>query len=280
MALTEIYQGRVTERDNTGITTSVTYSGTHSECVQFMQNNTIGATYAGLGRLSSISISQQGGSIYNVTAKYLNANGTSGGGSGGSEVVQPDYSFGEYSATIDGSMLSTPLEQHPSYRKNWNYYLIGRCKKPPETTPPTAPTLPQDPTWWSTATASTVMSAADQVTYRWVEHESETPLEDDYVWVVMHTPTMAGFQNYDRALYTETEGVRCQSYADALAIVGSKLNKRGTPTYPTGGMSGFTSGYWKCDRATISWSGEYWLATLTWTYSPDGWSTTLYQAAT
>ena len=279
MALTEIYQGRVIERDNSGITTSITYSGTKAECNTFMSTQTIGATYAGLGRLSSISIAQQGGTIYNVTAKYLNANGASGGGTGGTEVVQPDYAFGEYSATIDGSMLSTPLEQHPSYRKNWNYYLIGRCKKPPETTPPTAPTPPATPAWWSTAVANTVMSATDQMTYRWVEHESETPLEEDYVWVTLQVPQMAGFQNYDRALYTETEGVRCQSYTDAIAIVGSKLNKRGTPEY-TDGMSGFTSGYWKCDRATISWSGEYWLATLTWTYSPDGWNTTLYSAAT
>lgn len=273
MALTEIYQGRVTERDNSGITTSVTYSGTHSDCQQFMQNNTIGATYAGLGRLVSISISQMGGAIYNVTAKYMNANGASGGGGTDPAVIQPDYSFGEYSATLDGSMLSTPLEQHPSYRKNWNYYLIGRCHK---ANPPVPPSLPD---WWSTATALTVMPTADQTTYKWVEHESEAPLEDAYVWVTLAVPQMAGFQNYDRALYTETEGVRCQSYAEAVSVVANKLNKRGTPEYTTG-MSGFTSGYWKCDRATISWSGEYWLATLTWTYSPDGWNATLYAAAT
>lgn len=279
MALTEIYQGRVIERDNSGITTSITYSGTKTDCQDFMEHYQIGTSYAGLGRLVSISISQMGGSIYNVTAKYMNANGASGGGGADPAVEQPDYSFGEYSATIDGSMLSTPLEQHPSYLKNWNHYLIGRCKKPPETTPPTPPTPPALPTWWSTATATTVMSAADQVNYRWVEHESETPLEDDYVWVTLEVPQMAGFQNYDRALYTETEGVRCQSYSQAIGVVGSKLNKRGTPEY-TDGMSGFTSGNWKCDRATISWSGEYWLATLTWTYSPDGWNTTLYQSAT
>lgn len=280
MALTVIHQGRVEERDNSGITTSITYCGTLNDCNQFMQSHYIGATYAGLGRLASMAITQQGGSIYNLTAKYQNANGASGGGSGGEDtVVPPDYSFGSYSATIDGSMLSTPLEQHPSYRKKWNYYLIGRCKKPPETTPPTAPTPPSDPTWYDTATALTVMPVADQAIYKWVEHESETPIEDDYVWVTLHTPTMAGFQNYDRALYTETESQRCQTYAEAVALVKTKLNKRGTPTYTTG-MSGFTDGYWKCDRATVSWTGDYWLATLTWTYSPDGWNATLYAAAT
>ena len=277
MALTVIYQGRTEERDTAGITTSITYSGTLSECTQFIQSNYVGRTYSGLGRLDSMVLSQQGGSIYNVTARYQNANGASGGGSGGEDtVVPPDYSFGSYSATLDGSMLSTPLEQHPSYRKNWNYYLLGRCKKPPETTPPTPPSPPATPAWWSTATATTVMSDSDQMKYKWVEHESETPIEDDYVWVTLQNPQLAGFQSYDRALFTETESQRCQTYAEAVALVATRLNKIGTPTY-TSGMSDFDDGKWKCDRATVQWTGDYWLATLTWTYSPDGWNQTLYQ---
>ena len=281
--VTEIYNGREWERDTNGITTTITYSGTKTDCEGWAGQQTIGATYSGLGRLDSVSVSQFGGAIYHVTAKYQNANGSSGGGTGQS-VTSPDYSFGTYSAQMDGSMLSTPLEIHKNaagqfdYKCNWNNYLLAKCPKPPAGQSPTVPTTPG---WWNSlgANATTgvidTIPSADQETFMMSE-SGTPPIEDNYVWVVLETPTMAGYQSYDRALFTQTESVRFRSYYLACQAIASKLNKIGTPNYNNYG-SAFESGKWKCDRATIQWTGEYWLATLTWTYSPDGWNTTLYQ---
>ncbi len=45
--------------------------------------------------------------------------------------------------------------------------------------------------------------------------------------------------------------------------------------------NGLTGGNWKCDRATVRYSGA-WLASLTWTMSYDtsGWDTDFYDAIT
>ena len=276
MAVTALYQGKTVERNTNGITTTETYSGSKTDCETWANGKTIGATYTGLGRLESISISQYSGSIYTVTAKYQNANGTS---AGGSSVTPPDYAFGQYSASMDGSMISTPLEIHKNasgqydYLSNWNHFLIAKY--------PVGGTVPTTPAWWSTLGADSTtgeispIPAADQTTYQWSENGS-LPVEDGYVWIVLENPTMPGYQCYDRALFTQTESIRFKSYLAACNAVSSKLNKIGTPTYNNYG-SYFQANKWKCDRATIQWTGEYWLATLTWTYSPDGWNTTLYQ---
>lgn len=276
MALTELYEGRTTERDVNGISTTVTYYGSEADCEAWAAAQTIGATYAGLGKLATITISQGGGSIYHVAAKYQNANGTSG--STGSEVVAPDYSYGVYSASLDCSMMSTPLEIHKNssgqydYKCCWNQYLIGKYPK--------NGTAPTTPLWWDTlgANASTgVISpipAAAQQTYQWATYGT-LPQEDGYEFIVLETPTMAGYQSYDRCLFTQTESARFRTYALAVASVANYANKVGTPINNPG--SPFVNGRWKCDRATVSWTGEYWLATLTWTYSPDGWNSTLYQ---
>lgn len=276
--VTEIYNGRTWERDTNGINTSITYSGTKTDCEGWANSQTIGATYSGLGRLASVEVSQFAGSIYHVTAKYQNAGGTSG--SSPASVTPPDYAFGAYSASMDGQMMSTPLEIHKNasgqydYKWNWNNYLIGKKA--------VGASDPAVPAWWSTlgANATTgelaLIPSADQAVYQWIEN-GVVPQEEGYEWVVLKPPTMAGYQSYDRALFTQTESVRFRTYLAACEAVSAKLNKTGTPTYNNYG-SYFQAGKWKCDRAQISWTGEYWLATLTWTYSPDGWNSTLYQA--
>jgi hypothetical protein len=226
------------------------------------------------------TVSQLGGGIWQVQLKFQNANGTSGTSS---PVEAPDYTFGEYSATIDCSMMSTPLEIHKNaagqfdYLCNWNQYLLGKSVKVSggTTNPPALPA------WWATlgANASTgvisPMPDADQQTYQWADYGT-LPQEDGYVWFVLKTPTMAGYQSYDRCLYTLTESARYRTYANAVAAIAGKANKTGTPTNNPG--SPFVNGNWKCDRAQVEWTGEFWRATLTWTYSPDGWNPTLYQA--
>lgn len=276
MPLQELYSGREVERDINGINTTVTYYGSKAECEAWASSQTIGATYTGLGILSSITISQGGGSIYHVTARYQNANGTSGGSS---SVTPPNYTFGQYSATMDGQMLSTPLEIHKNasgqfdYKSCWNHYLIAKYAD--------GANPPQTPDWWSTLGANATtgvispIPVADQDVYQWSDGGT-VPQETGYKWIVLENPVMAGIQSYDRALFTQTESVRFRSYLEACNAVALKLNKIGTPTYNNYGPY-FHSNKWKCDRAQIQWTGEYWLATLTWTYSPDGWNSTLYQ---
>ena len=279
--VTEIYHGRTWERDTNGITTTIIYCGSKTDCQGFADSQTIGTTTVGIGRLAAVSVNQADGGIYHVTLKYLNANGTSS--ASGQSVISPDYTFGTYSATMDGTMLSTPLEIHKNaagqydYKCNWNQYLLGKAPKVPGSTT----TPPAVPSWWATLGANSTtgeiatIPSADQDTYMWQDSGS-LPIEDGYEWFVVANPTMPGYQSYDRALFTQTESVRFRSYYLACQAVASKLNKVGTPNYNNYGTA-FEAGKWKCDRATIQWTGEYWLATLTWTYSPDGWNSTLYE---
>lgn len=275
MPLQELYSGREVERDVNGINTTVTYYGSKAECDAWAAAQVIGASYAGLGKLATVTVSQGGGSIYHVTARYQNANGTSG--SSGSEVVAPDYSFGEFSASMDCQMLSTPLEIHKNasgqfdYKSCWNHFLLAKY--------PVGGTAPQTPDWWSTlgANASTGLISpipvADQDVYQWSEGGT-LPQETGYKWIVLENPVMAGIQSYDRALYTQTESARFRTRAEAVAAIASYANTVGTPINNPG--SPFVDGRWKCDRAQVEWTGDYWRATLTWTYSEDGWNSTLY----
>ena len=265
------------ERNVDGVTTKQTYTGSYADCLTFGGSYTIGQSYPSLGVYRGYIVSQHGGNIWQVVLTFQNANGSSG--SEQTAVTAPDYTFGVYSATIDCSMMSTPLEIHKNasnqfdYKCNWNQYLIGRYAK--------GGTAPSVPAWWSTLGADpdtgviSPIPSADQQTYQWADYGT-LPIEDGYEFVVLKTPTMAGYQSYDRCLYTLTESARYRTYALAVAAIAGKANKTGTPTNNPG--STFVNGNWKCDRAQVEWTGEFWRATLTWTYSPDGWNSTLYQA--
>lgn len=277
MALTLRYEGRTLERNERGISNIVTYSGTKADCTTHANSAAIGSTSSAYGRLVSSTANQSEGAIWIVTDRYENVNGASS--TEGSEVTPPDYTYGEFSASLDCSMLSSPLEIHKNasgnfdYKCNWNHYLIAKVA--------VGGTTPSAPAWWSTLGADpstgeiTPIPTADQSTFQWSEYQ-QLPQEQGYNFIVLKPPTMAGYQSYDRVLVTQTESARYRNRADAVAAVAKYANHTGTPINNPG--SPFTSGNWKCDRVTVSWTGEYWLASLTWTYSPDGWNSTLYTA--
>lgn len=247
------------EKTTQGLALSISYVGTKAECERWQSEHAINSTDAN-GKLTSVSVDQYGGAIYRVTAKYINVNGDSGIGYA---TTPPDYSYGTYSAQLDGSMLSTPLEQHPDYRVCWNYYLAARDD--------TNWSIPQ---WWGNVTTP-ILASANAEKYKWISSPGELPPNDSlgHYWAILKNPLFPGITSYDVAAYTQTESARFRSYAAAAASVAAKLNVVYThpPTDP-----GFSGGSWKCDRATISWTGDYWLATLTYTYSALGWNTTLY----
>lgn len=258
MALNQLHNGVTTEKTTQGIAKSISYVGTKSECETWFASHPINESTAD-GKLVSVNIDQYSGTLYRLTVKYLNANGDSGSST---PTTPPDYSYGTYSAQLNGSMLSTPLEQHPDYKMCWNYFLAARDD------------ASSNPQWWANVT--TPILGANAEYYKWLSSPSELPVgfdSDGHYWSIIKYPTMPGVQNYDVAAYTQTESARFRSYALAAAAVAGKLNK--VFTHPTIDP-GFTGGSWKCDGASVSWTGDYWLATLTYTYSKDGWNTTLY----
>lgn len=268
MALQLLYQGETTEKNAEGTITNIAYSGTKAECDSARNSAVINSTVAGLGRLVSANVDQMEGPIYRVVFKYNSA-----GYAEGSSVTAPSTVVGEKSATMNCSMMSTPLEQHPNYKLNWNHWIAARFK--------TGQAVPSVPAWWSTAGAAYVISAVDQMTYRLLSSSGELPTGKDaegYSWVIIENPTMPGVTSYDVACYTQQEKARYRNFADACAAIAARANKLFTSSQIIN--NGFTGGNWKGDGATIAWDGEYWIATFTYTFSANasGWNTTLYNA--
>lgn len=268
MALQLKYQGNRKEKTAEGVVYYVVWYGTKAECDAQMNNAVINSTTAGLGRLVSASVNQGEGDFWEVTYKYNSA-----GYASGSSVTAPTTVVGEKSATMNCSMMSTPMEQHSSYLLCWNHWLAARFK--------TGQSTPSTPAWWATAGATYVPSASDQQTYRVLNSAGELPTGIDaegYSWVIIENPTMPGVTSYDVACYTQTEKARYRNYAAACAAIAARANKIFTSNQIVN--NGFTGGNWKCDGASIAWDGEYWIATLTYTFSANvsGWNTTLYSA--
>lgn len=80
--------------------------------------------------------------------------------------------------------------------------------------------------------------------------------------------------SYDVATYQVTESAKFPSPARAGKMIAGRLNKISSPDQ-TFGIAG---GNWKCDSASVSWNGKYWIATLSYTKSGDdkGWDADLY----
>ena len=268
MALQLLYQGETTEKNAEGTITTISYSGTKAECDEARNSAVINSTVVGLGRLVNAGVDQMEGPIYRVTFKYNSA-----GYATGQSVTAPSTVVGEKSATMNCSMISTPLEQHPNYLMKWNHYLAARYKSGQST-----PTIPA---WWATAGVAFTIPVADQLNFRILDSRGELPSGFDsegYAWVEIDKPLMPGVSSYDVASYTQTEKARYRNFADACAAIAARANKIFTSSQIVN--NGFTGGNWKCDGATIEWDNEYWIATTTYTFSANasGWNTTLYSA--
>ncbi len=248
------YQSRIKERNSEGTTNSIVYYGAREEMLELQGMHPINE-YAEEGRLKSNRVYQgEGAKIWYCELRYETDND-------GEYANAPDTTFGKKSAQLRGSTLSMPLEAHRDYRTNWNYFLAA------------APDVNASPSWWLDAT-DTIISADDSQKYRWVKSPSECPNDKKGLWRVILEPTMPGVESYDLATYTITETARFHSAAAAGKMVANTLNKIGVPS----NTFGIKGGNWKCDDAGVSWSGKYWLATLSWTRSGDeqGWNSKLY----
>lgn len=248
------YQSRVKEHTGDGRSSTIIYQGSHEDMLAVQSQHSINELGED-GRLKSNRVYQESPNIWNCEMRYESD-------SNGEYSNAPDTAYGKKSAQLKGTMLSMPLETHADYRTNWNYYLAA------------APGTSAVPSWWETAT-DTTLSDSDAQKYRWVKSPSECPNDKKGMWRTIKDPSMPGVESYDAATYTITESARFGSAKSAGAMCANKLNKIGSP----GETFGITGGDWKCDDASVSWSGKYWLATLTWTKSGDskGWNKKLYK---
>ena len=244
MALQLKYQGKNREKTADGTVITITWYGTQNECESMLASAAINSTTAGLGRLVSAGTRPGEGGFWEVYYKYSTA-----GYASGSSVTAPSTVVGEKSATMNCSMMSTPLA----------------------------------PSWWTNQGASYVIPSADQKTFKVLNSNTELPQSPDlegYTWEIIDTPAMPGVTSYDVACYTQQEKARYRNYADACAAVKNRANKTFTSAQIVN--NGFTGGNWKGDGASIAWDGEYWIATFTYTFSANasGWNSTLYEAYT
>lgn len=268
MALRIKYQGTNRDKNSEGTIISITWYGSQADCQSVFNGLTVNTTMDPWGRIVGATMNQGEGGIWEVTGKFSTA-----GYASGQSVTAPSTVVGTKSATMNCSMISTPLEQHPNYLMKWNHYLAARYKS--------GQTVPQIPTWWDTADATFIIPAADQLNFRILDSRGELPSGFDsegYAWIEIDKPLMPGVSSYDVASYTQTEKARYRNYAAACAAIAARANKIFTSSQIVN--NGFTGGNWKCDGATIEWDNEYWIATLTYTFSANssGWNTTLYSA--
>ena len=251
------------------------YSGTLEEIDNFISTLKIGDFTTGKGALSSFTRSQKGGNLWQVELEYEIEFDESGN--------SEDQGNGPQQSTLDGTMLSLPIEHNPNYKTNWNYYLIGLGEN--------AKTIPS---FWSTATDTFIdPTSEDFKKYRWIKSLSEIPTEKDYetnqYWQICQEvnengekgltakPKKPGVESYDRAVYTITETSRYSSKEKAGWAVSTALNTIvDSPPLGDFGINAFCN--WKVDSANIYHDGKKWCSRVVYTLSGDslGWDTELY----
>ena len=247
----EKYQGFLRSASSDGTTTKYTFQGPKLELQEFFDSLYIDS-YSEHGRLKSKDFSQDEGNIWLCELQYETV-------SNGDYSEALDYSFGKKSASLRGSLLSLDLSTAANYLTNWNYalYIAPGCKIP---------------AFWKTA-KNTELSEADAQNYVWGK-VGEEHSDKRGRWRCIF-PRKPGVESIDYATYSITESTRFSNQNSAGKFCAGKLNKIGFPEV-TFGIKG---GNWKCDDASVSWTGEYWLATLTWTKSGGnkGWDQSLYE---
>ena len=125
------YQSIQGERSESGRSDTVTYYGTREEMTALMEEQQISPASSGR-KVVSAAVSQSDGDLWQCEIRYQNTLGNL-------NVAAPDDSYGKKSAQLSCGMLSMPLESHPDYRANWNYYLGARDD------------VLQIPAWWKDA---------------------------------------------------------------------------------------------------------------------------------
>lgn len=254
MALRLKYQGRQQNRTRGQASYRQTFYATESEIDSFIAELQIGSVVEGKGKLNSWRKSQMQGIFWEIELQYITNYSTSGSSDDSSTMV------GEKSATLSTRNIQLPIEHHPNYRNNWNYYLYSN--KATSSTP----------SWWYTESD---LSIHDDDSFRWIKNPDEIKQSvDGENWKIVEKPSMQGVQVYDWTSYVVTISTKYESATAAGNSIQKKINKIVSPDQDFG----INGGNWKLDDVSVQYDGDSWIATQTYTRSGDqsGWSQQLY----
>lgn len=241
------------ERSQSGSLYTIVYYGGKDEIADLQNEHPIGE-FSEYGILVSNAMKPVD-SFYELELRYQ-AN------SDGSGVEPPDTAYGKRSATLHGSILSLPIEKCNQYRTCWNYYLMAE------------PNTKDVPSWWQTAKTVALSSALAQK-YQWCKSPGEAPYTGKNRWHIIKEPIKPGVETIDYPTFTMTESARYQNFKSAVSMVGRRMNMIVSPF--TSGVNASGGRTWKCDDASVQYSGKYWIASFSYTLSgPGGWDTDLY----
>lgn len=246
------FQSRRRERTKNGTKTTLIYSGTYEAILQLQNELPPDFVDANMGQVVSSVMTQETPKIWHLEVLYTTD-------TEGELSIRPKKKPGDKEHELSGGVLSLPLESAPGYLTCWNHYLFAA----PEA-------KGAKPAFFASA-KDTVIAGANAVIYAWGKSLSDLPQG----WSVVGTPIKPGVTSRDKATYSITEKIYCQTDTAAGSVVANKLNKIGSPSKKFGISNG---GNWKCDDAQVTWDGNYWVAHLTWTLSGDakGWDKDLY----
>lgn len=261
--ITVIHQSRVINKTDTGRSYRISYAGSETDIDNYIKTLKIGTYYSEFqGYLSNIQKSQLAANQWKLDLEYRvdYPSGSKPEEEPEQEQEEPVWNQ-KKTATLSVRNLQLPLERLDNYLTCWNHYLIGRNNSP----------LPS----WAETTNQILISANDSKNYKWVKSISEIPdPTETESWKVILKPKKGGVQYYDFAVFVVTQSARFKNADDAGRAVKRSIN---TITSPENDF-GLTGGNWKHDESSISWDGEYWLATNVYTLSGDikGWDRDIY----
>ena len=249
------YQGQEISRDRNSKTYKETWIGDEASIDGKIAQLNIYAFYAGKGYLRSWRKSQDAGPHYQLEVEY-------GESFGNSTAYSDEVVTGEKSAQLSTRTLSMPLETAPNYFTRWNYNLASKNG------------LPQ-PTWWQSA-VNLEIPLVDVKNYMWYKSPSE--LDRDAGWALIDgcEMQMPGVESYDLSYFVVTVSAAYRTSSAAGSAIATAINTVTQNFQYDFGLGG----EWKLDDATVSYQGNKWIGTNTWTRAVDAWDGRLYAGGT
>ena len=250
------HKSAVRSTNSGGASYRETYYGTRSEVETRSAELAIGdRDPSGEYELTAWRTRQIGGPIYEIELVWENLNA-------GSNLRFLIGRHGPKEHTLDISVVSVPLEDHPDYRTNWNYCLAAKGTE-------------ETPAWWESAT-DPVLNPTQRMNYRWVKTPSGTAALGEG-WHLLKMRTM-NCESWLLPSYTITEFSRHCGLKDASWAAAARAGKICTPALGDFG-TGIES--WLNLGGQIYPDGRRYVAKVVYKASPNpsGWDERLYETA-
>lgn len=271
MAVTIQHGSRTRRFGNDASEASVVWQGTYEEIQAFKATKLIGEKDPDLGTLINIKLTQGTGCIWLLQLDYKEV---------GLSIEYGDKEKEPVEQQLSAKIISVPIEAHKNYKVCWNHFLIAACYFEGDNY------TDKVPAWYTTKTDPYLDPMTnDGKNYKWVKNLSEAPPTTKYVqWGLVKSgnlvcrPTKPGVTSFDKALMVIREvGYHSKkSYAGWATrdMINTIVDK---PLL--GDFSITQTGYnWKIDDIEVTYTGEQWEASRTYTMSGDstGWDRDIY----